>query len=178
MKVVDRSRLLVLIGLEAKKTCRIHWKKSSRGHSGADDLSGRSDEYMCTSCMDCTYMRSWARHAPANHNSISSFTAPCARDTCTYLNCPQAVIGDTEFHTVREVRCALSLRWRFLHRSCPVLQFVSSSSHPLILPSTVFLSMSNSVTMQFEISNKRNNRCLGYHCIIIQKFMCCVNLVP
>lgn len=46
MKVVDRSRLLVIICLEAKKTCRIHWKKSSRGHSGADDLSGRSDEYM------------------------------------------------------------------------------------------------------------------------------------
>lgn len=38
MKVVDRSRLLVIICLEAKKTCRIHWKKSSRGHSGADDL--------------------------------------------------------------------------------------------------------------------------------------------
>lgn len=79
--------------------------------------------------MDCTCMQRWARHAPANKNSISSFTAPCARDTCTYLNCPQAVIGDTEFHTVREVRCALSLRWRFLHRSCPVLQFVLSSSH-------------------------------------------------
>lgn len=38
MKVVDRSRLLVIICLEAKKICRIHWKKSSRGYSGADDL--------------------------------------------------------------------------------------------------------------------------------------------
>lgn len=82
-------------------------------------------------------MRRWARHAPANHNSISSFTAPCARVPVIHVPTSSTVLErSSETRNFIQSECALSLRWRFLHRSCPVLQFVSSSSHPLILSSS------------------------------------------
>lgn len=76
-------------------------------------------------------MRSWARHAPANNNSISSFTAPYARVPVIHVPTSSTVVkrSSETRDFIQSERCALSLRWRFLHRSCPVLQFVLSSSH-------------------------------------------------
>lgn len=75
-------------------------------------------------------MRSWARHAPANNNSISSCTAPCARMPVIHVPTSSTVLErSSETRNFIQSECALSLRWRLLHRSCPVLQFVSSSSH-------------------------------------------------